>query len=366
MDEDADPPRDRPGAPALKRRDFTDKAPEDPDGDRSGVDCAIVVGVEHYTDRPLEGAINDANAICAWLWDEHGGGLNRKHVRRIVSDRSGMPQQEQIDAALDELLEAARAAGGARRLYFYFAGHGAASGRWGHDVALLLSPSSEGRLGLSTHDYCAALCQKGRFAEVAIFVDCCRTGAGQVVGISPKLRDETTRLGVTREFNAYATMAGGAAYASPAPFRWHGLFTRCLLSILCQPANRGIPAERLKGILEDQVASMAGWCKVAQTSEVKNGLLSHSCFGRPGKLASRWPLSWMHPRLTLTFRRRRGEVVVRRDKIGRDGKLQIVARHVADQAPWRLRLPIGLYLVEGGGECNVCFWHNGEEAQHEV
>ena len=50
----------------------------------------------------------------------------------------------------------------------------------------------------------------------------------------------------------------------------------------------------------------------------------------------------------------------------RNGKLSIVARHTASEKPWQLRLPLGLYLVEGGGVAPVPFWHNGQEEPHDV
>src|ERR1043166_7237804 len=107
---------------------------------RSDLDFAVVVGVEHYEHcKQLHGAHRDAEAFHDWLCDKDGGGLERHNAELILSD-PGMqkPDQADIDALLLKLLRTACDRGGARRLYFYFAGPGATEQSLDHDVAFLL------------------------------------------------------------------------------------------------------------------------------------------------------------------------------------------------------------------------------------
>jgi hypothetical protein len=356
-------------------------------GRRREVDFAVVVGVEHYRFiRPLQGAVSDAKSFHAWLCDKSHGGLDRDNVRLILSQDSedasradeprDPPIQQQIDAALDSVLKAACALGGARRLYFYFAGHGAGTGRSDDDVALLLTRCSASvRYALSTNRYSSALSGAGLFEEVAFFLDCCRSISFPVVGLPPMLTESCDLLISTRGFRAYATEGRRLAYEVLDPDRWQGIFTHCLVSILERKSSARFPARDLKLHLEYEVPKLARRrYDIDQSPEVHDGLKAESCFGRPGKrslidrlpflrrlpVVGRWlaPAHWMP--LELTFVKRQGAVELR------DGKLRVVARHKAGKKPWRLWLPVGLYSLEGGGRPRFSFWHNEPEVLHDV
>lgn len=228
---------------------------------RSDLDFAVVVGVEHYPHfRPLCGAINDARNFRDWLCDKEGGGLDPEHVKLIESNpEAKSPVQDEIDDILLEILEAAEARGGARRLYFYFSGHGATNPRSVDDVALLLTRwrTSLARLALSTQHYSRKLRGAGLFEELAMFIDCCRSLSVSVVGVEPTITREWERLRYsTRTFIAYATEAGQPAFEYPEPDAWQGIFTRCLLAILRREPS-GVRARALKDFLEREVEEAA-------------------------------------------------------------------------------------------------------------
>lgn len=376
---------DRVAASPVAARDLRVAAPA-PAPSRRVVDFGVVVGIEDYPYfRSLHGAASDARAFHAWLCDARGGGLDPCNVRLVLSDpEQETPAQDEIDRELVAMLTAAKAGGGGRRLYFYFSGHGAMNpDRMRNDIALLLTRWSESlvRLALSTELYSSTLCSTGLFDEVAIFIDGCRSISASVVGLEPLfVHTWGAQTGAARRFLAFATEACNPAFEYPESARWHGIFTQCLLSILREPSNGGIRADQLKVRLESDVEKKARCHRVFQRAHVDSGFLEESCFGTGrrssslARLSSRvrgswvgrlpvvrsWSLLESGPPLELWFSRRRGKVVLL------NGDLQIVAEHLADDRPWRLRLPGGIYQVQGGGEDPVRFEHDGWKVSHEV
>lgn len=293
---------------------------------RGGQDFALVVGVDDYPAfRSLEGAIADATAFHRWVCDPDGGAVAPAHARLITSTRDpARPLQAQVDEALGELFTAAGAGGGGRRLYFYFAGHGAMCTDSGDDVALLLAAWSlrRSRLALSSDAYRSALGSLDLFAEIAMFLDCCRVATTGAVGMPPVFTHQARRPGAARCFVAYATEAGRAALERRQAGDWNGVFTQRLLSVL-RRAECGLDAALLKSLLEHEVR-MAG-----QRAHVVNGLLPESRFGRRGT----------PPTLEVLPHDEQGELALF------DGFGRHVASHVATDGPWALRLPAGLYKL---------------------
>ena len=208
---------------------------------------------------------------------------------RIPQSNPVSPLQDEVDERLLEIITAADAIGGGRRLYFHFSGHGASSpDESGEDVALLLAKWSRSlaRLALSTDEYRGALGGMGLFEEIMISLDCCRITAERAVGLPPTIthRPQTQRC-ATRTFIAYATEPGRSAFEVPDHELWQGVFTRCLLTIL-RRSPQGISAADLKRTLEYEVASNG------QQAHIINGLREGSRFGHRGML----------PKLVITFR----------------------------------------------------------------
>jgi hypothetical protein len=312
------------------------------------IDFGLVVGVDHYPQfRSLRGAVSDAEKLHAWLCDGDGGGVAREHARLVVSRADpASPMQVEIDEQLLELMIAADALGGGRRLYFHFSGHGAGSpDEAGDDVALLLARWSRNlaRLALSTDQYRGTLGGIGLFEEIVISLDCCRTTAERAIGLPPTITLEPrTRRCPTRTFIAYATEHGRSAFEVPDHELWQGVFTRCLLAIL-RRSPYGIAAADLKRELEYEVAS------AGQQAHVVNGLREDSRFGRRGVI----------PRLVVTFVKGRGRVRLR------DGRRVIIAEREAGPEPWELALEAGLYQLEDGAGAAARFDH-GQEAVTDV
>jgi hypothetical protein len=311
-------------------------------------DFGLVVGVDHYPRfRSLQGAVADARRVHSWLCDPDGGGVAPENARLVVSrPEPAAPLQDEIDDQLLALIDAAKAAGGGRRLYFHFSGHGASSPNGaGEDVALLLAKWSQSleRLALSTEEYRGGLGKMGLFEEIVVFLDCCRTAEAGAIGLPPTITFRPYNPWcATRMFIAYATEAGRSAFEVLDHELWQGVFTRCLLTIL-RRAPHGITAAELKRALEQEVEASG------QRPYVQNGLLDDSRFGRRGEV----------PTLRVTFVRARGRVTLR------NGARAVVAAHDAGQGPWELQLEAGLYKLEDDDGITAQFDH-GEAVTHVV
>ena len=306
-------------------------------------DFGLVVGVDHYPRfRSLQGAVTDAMRFHTWLCEADGGGLGPQHARLVVSKPNPVsPLQDEVDEQLLEIVTAADAIGGGRRLYFHFSGHGAGSpDESGEDVALLLAKWSRSlaRLALSTDEYRGALGGMGLFEEIVISLDCCRATAERAIGLPPTItvQPQTQRC-ATRTFIAYATEPGRSAFEIPDQELWQGVFTRCLLAIL-RHSPHGISAIELKRALEYQVATSG------QQAHVINGLRDDSMFGLRGVL----------PRLVIVFAHARGRISLR------NGTRTIVAECDAGPEPWELSIEAGLYKLEDSSRRTTTFEHGGE------
>jgi hypothetical protein len=313
------------------------------------IDFGLVVGVDHYPRfRSLQGAVVDATSFHAWLCDREGGGVTPQHARLVVSCPNPVsPLQDEVDEQLLDIVTAADASGGGRRLYFHFSGHGASSpDEAGDDVALLLAKWSRSlaRLALSTDEYRGVLSGMGLFDEIVISLDCCRATSARAVGLPPTItvRPLTQRRS-TRTLIAYATEPGRSAFETPDHELWRGVFTRCLLTIL-RRSPHGISAAELKRALEYEVA-MSG-----QRAHVVNGLREDSRFGRRGVL----------PRLVITFSDARGRIRLR------DGHHAIVTERDAGSEPWELAIEAGLYKLEDCVGKTITFDHGREAVTHVV
>ena len=179
-------------------------------------DFAFIIGINNYKPpeqrglRPLNGAINDANAMEEWLLNPTGGAIPLGNCFKITSTQEPLvPVQDQIDAVADNLFEKARSLGGGRRLYFYFAGHGLGVMDDSRNTALCLSNWSETRrnTALSSTKYEDAIVRFGLFEEVIFFLDCCRNTKINVRPLHPTFDPIAPgeSAGNTKVFIAYAT-----------------------------------------------------------------------------------------------------------------------------------------------------------------
>jgi hypothetical protein len=326
------------------------------------LDFAVVVGVEDYPDfQSLRGVHNDAKGFYEWLLDRNGGGLDKNHVKLILSDaKTKTPVQDEIDLALVKVLDAAEACGGARRLYFYFGGHGATNyPQTGDDVALLLTRWSTqlARLALSTQLYSSKLRGTGLFEELVIFLDCCRTTSVAAIGVEPAFAVGWQKgPHATQTFIGYATEDGRPAFEVCKSDKWEGIFTKCLLSTL--RSRSGVLAVELMELVSKEMAKTRPRNGVPQVACAVGQVDTKIRFGRIGATVE-------DPYLEIRFAVPCRRVVLRGGKLV-NGEFPIVIEHAIDETlVWRVQLPIGLYELEAEGRQPICFRHHGQGRPHE-
>lgn len=226
---------------------------------------ALLIGINNYTPpqksglRPLKGAINDANYVEEWLTAEDGGNLPPENCFIITSTPEPLlPLQEEIDSKIEEMIGQVKTQGGkARRLYFYFAGHGLGSMDNIQDIALCLAKWSELRrnMALSSELYKEVLRQFGYFEEIFLFADCCRNTKINVKPLQPTFApfQPSPSSGDTRLFIGYATQYQDQSFeAETGNSEMRGVFTRVLLEALRGAAadeNGVITADGLRDYL---------------------------------------------------------------------------------------------------------------------
>jgi hypothetical protein len=315
----------------------------------------LVIGLNDYPHfgsggRSLQGAINDAEKFAAWLTDvDTGGGLPKKNCTLVTSKRRPLgPTQHKIDDALEKIKGKAAKAGGGRRLYFYFSGHGAA--RSTEDLALCMCHWSYERrqAAMNYPGYRRYIRDCAPFSELVFLLDCCRVRKTDVTGRTseldcPKPRDDA---GKTRLFIGYAATFQQEAKEAEFPRGSedpdegpivHGYFTRALLAALrggaAGPAG-GVTASALATFLEDHVPRLAREHGHEQDVDVENNLARarepEPIFGNA--------LPEADFRILFTDRRR--------------GEIQLVGPHHevirvgdATTGPWDVPLKQGLHML---------------------
>jgi hypothetical protein len=324
---------------------------------RQQEDYALVVGLNDYPrfgakGRPLRGAKEDAQRFARWLRNpDVGGGLDDDHCELIVSTAAPLqPRREAIDDALDRIWQQAREQG-ARRLYFYFSGHGQAKSPL--DVALCLCHWSSDRYrhaALSSEKYRELFQQCMPFPELIIFLDCCRvrsvdaTGQGSELGCPvPVARAGATRymVGYAAEFQSAAMeaeAATGAGVEEEGPIV-RGHFTEALLAALYGGAARaegGVPLSELKRYLEEEVPRIADEHGHAQSAEVPS---SFPAVGEP-IFGSALP----EANFEIEFSPERSGTILLEGP-----NLEPIREDDASTGPWRVRLEKGRHRLEERG-----------------
>lgn len=235
-------------------------------------DFAIIIGINDYTPttqkglKTLQGAVNDANKFETWLASATGGNVPGANIKKIISSPNPLrPLQDEIDDAFLEIETAIKAKGGsARRLYFYFAGHGLGTLDNTTNTALCLANWSEYRRqsALSSEDYKDSINQYGYFEEIFFVADCCRNTK---INIKPKaptfsIPVPAQAAGQTKMFVAYATQYQDQSYeVESVESEMRGAFTTILIEGLNGGAanNGNVGADDLRDFLIKETPELA-------------------------------------------------------------------------------------------------------------
>lgn len=168
---------------------------------------ALIVGIDHYENTPLQGCVNDASYITEVLAKNQDGSPNFS-CKKLIST------EEQITRArlrenLKELFEHKSDVA-----LFYFAGHGMIGKFGGYLVTQDFKENDEGVAMLDV----LSLANQSKIDEVIIILDCCHSGAfGVIPALQTELaylREEISVLCASRLLQAAVEKDGGGIFTA--------------------------------------------------------------------------------------------------------------------------------------------------------
>ena len=176
---------------------------------------ALIVGIDAYTDKPLEGCVNDANDIASLLQHNADGSPNFA-VQLKTSDSHDVTKPEltiwlKECFAGDDDIEVA---------LFYFSGHGAIDENGGYIVTQDYSPSC---WGISMEEI-LKIVNTSNCQNKIVILDCCHSGsvgAIQTFGQKTAVIKEGVTILTASKYDETAGEING-----------HGIFTELLLEAL--------------------------------------------------------------------------------------------------------------------------------------
>jgi hypothetical protein len=295
-------------------------------------DFAIIIGINDYTPvnlsglKTLQGAVNDANKVEAWVASATGGNVPAGNIKKIISSPTPLkPLQDEIDDAFLDIEASIKANGGlARRLYFYFAGHGLGTLDSTVDTGLCLANWSEYRRqsALSSESYKDYIKQYGYFKEIIFIADCCRNTKINIKPKAPTFSSPVPGLnaGQTNMFVAYATQYQDQSFEIESiDSEMRGAFTTVLLEALEGGASKNgvIGADDLRDYLKIETPKIALQLGYKQIPEVSHTYTQN---------ASLVTVTGVHPNVNFSFGATRSNLIELLD-----GNLEVIAAFDARQ-----------------------------------
>lgn len=325
------------------------------------MEYAVVVGIDHYLQKPLAGAVKDAQHFADWLVQKKLISDPTKNLRLLVSDdandiASGM----EIDRAIEEIISDARTHQEKNRLYFYFSGHG--MGITFDNTALCLrSWPAWFHHCLSGADYKSWFINNGAFDEILIFLDCCRENDVTCKPKSPspewqyKTGDRVPDILICN-----STLYGKLSYEIATDSNQkRGAFTSFLIDSLngdaAQPNSEAITALDLKNHVNTHFESYAQRNNKDQKGDVytvgQGGDNIVIC--RVKELSEKYNYEF-------TFNRTSKIVLIYPD-------LREVEKDVTTGSTWKVMLDRGLHLIKDvqTGEMKTIFNYSKDTMSHE-
>ena len=229
-------------------------------------DYALVIGVNEYPNyRKLDGPVSDAERFAAWLTKPDGGGLDSSNSQLIRNPEFPVGEiTVQLSLLINQIDLARKEGRTPRRFYLYFSGHGQSPRIDQINLCLKMwSSTTLSRLALSASDCWAEMVNCAGFAEVAVFLDCCRVWVASAGGMPPGVSCTIPKSSAsgTRFFKAYSSEFLQKSFESAEGEVYSGFFTRTLLLGLEGAAasmpGAAITQEALKTYLEAEVPRLS-------------------------------------------------------------------------------------------------------------
>jgi hypothetical protein len=183
-----------------------------------GMRRALIIGIDDYPGASLTGCVNDARKIAATLVRHQDGSPNFEC--KVITAPEAMITKATLRKNIEELF-----AQPAEVTLFYFSGHGTENNLGGYLVTPDARRYDEGVAMQEILTY--ANRSKGKIGEVALILDCCRSGR---MGDVPALENDTAIL---REGVSVLTASRGSENAIEN--NGGGIFT----SLVCEALNGG-------------------------------------------------------------------------------------------------------------------------------
>jgi len=154
---------------------------------------ALIVGINDYARAPLNGCVNDAEALQQLLSRHHDGSPNFEC--KLLTAPDGSVDKPGLKYSLQELFDPM-----ASIALFYFSGHGTANDLGGY---LVTQDARQYDEGVSMTEI-LLMADKSKIPEVVILLDCCYSGA---FGNAPLIGDNKASLreGITVLTASHAT-----------------------------------------------------------------------------------------------------------------------------------------------------------------
>lgn len=302
-------------------------------------DFALIVGVRDYPDYSnLTGPVDDAQKLVDWVKAKNGGDVPGAQVFSILSHPAPpTPLQHVIDNAIKVIkADVAKNHGSrARRLYFYFSGHGLAGENDDNSLCMADWSYDMRNSALSSREYLNYLVNTGHFEEIVFFLDCCRS---RLVGHRSHfpnlgLAKPSPLAGSTKTIVFYASEFQNAAFEvqnnGDSISFVHGHFTNALLRALAGEAvdeDGNVTGEGVGEFLTVEIPRLAKDFNQFQEAKIQTSNLN------PKKLVFATVPKRGNPTCTITFQGRNGMIRLE------DGDYKVIKQGDATTGPWTLQL----------------------------
>lgn len=219
-------------------------------------DWALVVGITSYPDfpglNPLKGAEADAMDFYSWVTAEDGGDIPDKQAKLLVTSQfiphgnGPAPSKVMLDEWLQNLLRHNGGGRAGRRLYLFYSGHGFAPDT--DQVACLTAEATELFISHIHGDgWATDFYNLGKFDEVVLFADCCRTTITQAPLMGTGVSKIFNKSGIRQRKRFYglaAPVTQAAMQTLDKNSKPRGVFTLALMDGL-----RGKAADNSTGVV---------------------------------------------------------------------------------------------------------------------
>lgn len=128
---------------------------------------ALVVGIDNYSSSPLNGCVNDANAIANTI-ERNGDGSPNFSVKLITSPRESVTRSS-LKEAIEQLFD-----GESDMALLYFSGHGFVKSTGGYLVTIDACRCYDEGVPM---DEILTLANQSKAKNKVIILDCCHSGA---------------------------------------------------------------------------------------------------------------------------------------------------------------------------------------------